>query len=61
MLWVWGGAVDSSLRFLNEILGKIRALRKVFKTKLQMLLRGQNLLGYKNYPDEGVEEFVKSY
>ena len=38
----------------------MRALRKAFKnTKLQMLLRGQNILGYKHYPDDVVEEFVK--
>lgn len=61
-LEVWGGATfDSCLRFLNEDpWERLRALRKVFKnTKLQMLLRGQNLLGYKHYPDDVVEEFVK--
>ena len=61
-LEVWGGATfDSCLRFLNEDPWKrLRALRKVFKkTKLQMLLRGQNLLGYRHYPDDVVEEFVK--
>ncbi|MBE6082046.1 MULTISPECIES: oxaloacetate decarboxylase subunit alpha [Tissierellales] len=59
---VWGGATfDSCLRFLNEDpWDRLRKLRKAFKnTKLQMLLRGQNLLGYKNYPDDIVEEFVK--
>lgn len=59
---VWGGATfDSCLRYLNEDpWERLRSLRKVFKnTKLQMLLRGQNLLGYKNYPDDVVEEFVK--
>lgn len=61
-LEVWGGATfDSCLRFLNEDpWERLRSLRKAFKnTKLQMLLRGQNLLGYKHYPDDIVEEFVK--
>jgi len=61
-LEVWGGATfDSCLRFLNEDpWERLRKLRKAFKnTKLQMLLRGQNLLGYKHYPDDVVEEFVK--
>ncbi|MBU5254850.1 oxaloacetate decarboxylase subunit alpha [Tissierella praeacuta] len=61
-LEVWGGATfDSCLRFLDEDpWERLRALRKVFKkTKLQMLLRGQNLLGYRHYPDDVVEEFVK--
>ena len=61
-LEVWGGATfDACLRFLKEDpWDRLRALRKAFKnTKLQMLLRGQNLLGYKNYPDDVVEEFVK--
>jgi oxaloacetate decarboxylase alpha subunit len=58
----WGGATfDSCLRFLDEDpwerLRKIKA--KVKKTKLQMLLRGQNLLGYKHYPDDVVRKFVK--
>ena len=57
----WGGATfDSCLRYLNEDpwerLRKIRA--KVKNTKLQMLLRGQNILGYKNYPDDIVRLFV---
>ncbi len=57
----WGGATfDSCLRYLNEDpwerLRKIKA--KVKKTKLQMLLRGQNILGYKHYPDEVVRKFV---
>lgn len=57
----WGGATfDSCLRFLNEDpwerLRKIKA--KVKKTKLQMLLRGQNILGYKHYPDDVVRMFV---
>ncbi|TJX15353.1 oxaloacetate decarboxylase subunit alpha [Tissierella creatinini] len=61
-LEVWGGATfDSCLRFLNEDpWERLRALRKVLKnTKLQMLLRGQNLLGYKHYPDDIVDEFVR--
>lgn len=61
-LEVWGGATfDACLRFLNEDpWERLRTLRKAFKnTKLQMLLRGQNLLGYKHYPDDVVEEFVK--
>ncbi len=61
-LEVWGGATfDSCLRFLNEDpWERLRELRKAFKnTKLQMLLRGQNILGYKHYPDDVVEEFVK--
>jgi len=58
----WGGATfDACLRFLNEDpwerLRKIRS--SVKKTKLQMLLRGQNLLAYKNYPDDVVEYFVQ--
>lgn len=58
----WGGATfDSCLRYLNEDpwerLRKIKAVCK--NTKLQMLLRGQNLLGYKHYPDDVVRAFVK--
>ena len=57
----WGGATfDSCLRYLNEDpwerLRKIKA--KVKNTKLQMLLRGQNILGYKHYPDDVVRSFV---
>lgn len=61
-LEVWGGATfDSCLRFLNEDpWERLRLLRKAFKkTKLQMLLRGQNILGYRHYPDDVLEEFVK--
>lgn len=61
-LEVWGGATfDTCMRFLNEDpWERLRKLRKAFKkTKLQMLLRGQNLVGYKHYPDDVVEEFVK--
>lgn len=58
----WGGATfDSCLRFLNEDpwerLRKIKAKAK--NTPLQMLLRGQNILGYKHYPDDVVEYFVQ--
>ncbi|MBZ2173782.1 oxaloacetate decarboxylase subunit alpha [Schnuerera sp. xch1] len=61
-LEVWGGATfDTSLRFLKEDpWDRLRLLRKAFKnTKLQMLLRGQNLLGYKHYPDDIVEKFIE--
>lgn len=61
-LEVWGGATfDSCLRFLDEDpWERLREIRKRVKnTKLQMLLRGQNLLGYKHYPDDVVELFVK--
>ena len=57
----WGGAVfDCCLRYLNEDpWERLRKLRKAMpNTKLQMLLRGQNLLGYKHYPDEVVRLFV---
>lgn len=58
----WGGATfDSCLRYLNE--DPWERLRKIKKacpnTKLQMLLRGQNLLGYKHYPDDVVRAFVR--
>ena len=58
----WGGATfDSCLRYLNE--DPWERLRKIKKacpnTKLQMLLRGQNLLGYHHYPDDVVRMFVK--
>ena len=58
----WGGATfDSCLRFLNEDpWERLRAIReKMPNTKLQMLLRGQNLLGYKHYPDDVVRKFVE--
>ncbi len=58
----WGGATfDSSLRYLNEDpWGRLAKLRAYFKnTPLQMLLRGQNLLGYHHYPDDVVEYFVQ--
>lgn len=61
-LEVWGGATfDSCLRFLNEDpwerLRKVRAVCK--NTKLQMLFRGQNILGYKHYADDVVDKFVQ--
>jgi oxaloacetate decarboxylase alpha subunit len=58
----WGGATfDTCLRFLNEDpWERLRKLRKALpNTKLQMLLRGQNILGYKHYADDVVEEFVR--
>ena len=61
-LEMWGGATfDSAMRYLKEDPWKrLRTLRRsIKKTKLQMLLRGQNLLGYKHYPDDVVDEFVK--
>lgn len=58
----WGGATfDSCLRYLNE--DPWERLRKIKEkcpdTKLQMLLRGQNLLGYKHYPDDVVRAFIR--
>ncbi|MGN0428209.1 MAG: oxaloacetate decarboxylase subunit alpha [Agathobacter sp.] len=58
----WGGATfDASLRFLKEDpWDRLRKLRDGFKnTKLQMLFRGQNILGYSQYPDDVVEYFVQ--
>ena len=58
----WGGATfDSCLRFLNEDpWERLRKLRKALpNSKLQMLFRGQNILGYKHYADDVVEEFVR--
>ncbi len=58
----WGGATfDSCLRYLNEDpWERLRSYRKLMpNTKLQMLLRGQNLLGYKHYHDDVVEKFVE--
>ncbi len=57
----WGGATfDSCMRFLGEDpWERLRTLRKAMpKTNLQMLLRGQNLLGYRHYADDVVESFV---
>ncbi|MDP4210160.1 MAG: oxaloacetate decarboxylase subunit alpha [Bacteroidota bacterium] len=61
-LEAWGGATfDACLRFLNEDpWHRLRAIKaKAKKTPLQMLLRGQNLLGYKHYADDVVEYFVQ--
>ena len=58
----WGGATfDSCMRFLNEDpWERLRTLKKHLpKTKLQMLLRGQNILGYKHYADDVVEQFCR--
>ncbi|MBR2263172.1 MAG: pyruvate carboxylase subunit B [Firmicutes bacterium] len=58
----WGGATfDSCLRYLNEDpWERLRNIRKNMpNTRLQMLLRGQNLLGYKHYHDDVVEKFVE--
>ena len=61
-LEVWGGATfDACLRFLNEDpWERLRKIRKAApKTKLQMLFRGQNVLGYRHYADDVVEYFVQ--
>ncbi len=61
-LEAWGGATfDSCLRYLNEDpWERLRIIRdKVKNTKLQMLFRGQNILGYRHYPDDVVEYFVQ--
>lgn len=58
----WGGATfDSCIRYLDEDpWERIRNIKSNLKnTKTQMLLRGQNLLGYKNYPDDIVEKFIE--
>lgn len=60
-LEMWGGATyDACIRFLDEDpWERLRTIRKIVKkTKLQMLLRGQNLLGYKHYADDVVDMFV---
>ena len=61
----WGGATfDTCIRYLNEDpWERLRNLKSEFnKTPIQMLLRGQNLVGYKHYPDDVVTKFVeKSY
>lgn len=59
---MWGGATfDAAIRFLNEDpWERLREIRKRSKnTKLQMLLRGQNLLGYRHYADDVVEKFIQ--
>lgn len=61
-LEAWGGATfDSCLRYLNEDpWERLRTLKKYLKkTPIQMLLRGQNLLGYRHYSDDVVEKFVE--
>lgn len=58
----WGGATfDACIRFLNEDpWERLRFIKSHLKnTKTQMLLRGQNLLGYKNYPDDVVDKFIE--
>jgi oxaloacetate decarboxylase (Na+ extruding) subunit alpha len=60
-LEVWGGATfDVCLRFLYENpWERLRLIKsKAVKTPLQMLLRGQNIVGYKNYPDDLVDRFI---
>ena len=57
----WGGATyDSCIRFLNEDpWERLRTFRKLMpNSRLQMLLRGQNLLGYRHYEDTVVDRFV---
>jgi pyruvate carboxylase subunit B len=61
-LEVWGGATfDTCIRFLNEDpWERLRLLReRIGNTSLQMLVRGQNLVGYRHYPDDIVEEFIR--
>ncbi|MEP7706172.1 sodium-extruding oxaloacetate decarboxylase subunit alpha [Paraglaciecola sp. 25GB23A] len=61
-LETWGGATfDACIRYLGEDpWERIRALKKAMpKTKQQMLLRGQNLLGYRHYADDVVEKFIE--
>lgn len=61
-LEVWGGATfDACMRFLDEDpWERLRRLRLLFKrTRLQMLLRGQNIVGYRHYADDVVREFIK--
>jgi len=60
-LEVWGGATfDSCLRFLKEDpWERLKRIRKVYKhSRLQMLLRGQNIVGYRHYADDVIEKFV---
>jgi pyruvate carboxylase subunit B len=60
-LETWGGATfDACLRFLKESpWERLRKLRAAMpKTRFQMLLRGQNVVGYRNYPDDIVQAFV---
>ena len=58
---VWGGATyDACLRYLNEDpFERLRTFKEIFaKTPLQMLLRGQNLVGYRHYSDDVLKEFI---
>lgn len=58
---MWGGATfDTAMRFLGEDpWERLRTLRKIMpNTRFQMLLRGQNVVGYKHYPDDIVEKFI---
>jgi pyruvate carboxylase subunit B len=60
-LEMWGGATfDTCLRYLKECpWERLRSLRKAMpKTRFQMLVRGQNIVGYHNYPDDVVERFI---
>src|SRR5574341_2188531 len=59
---MWGGATfDTALRYLKECpWERLRLIRRAMpKTRMQMLLRGQNVVGYHNYPDDVVERFVE--
>lgn len=60
-LEVWGGATfDTCMRFLNEDpWERLTVLRRHYKTPFQMLLRGQNVVGYKHYADDVLTEFIK--
>ena len=61
-LEAWGGATfDTCIRFLNEDpWDRLRSLREQMQnTRIQMLLRGQNLVGYRHYPDDVVNEFIR--
>jgi len=61
-LEMWGGATfDTCLRYLKECpWERLRLLRKAMpKTRFQMLVRGQNVVGYHNYPDDVVERFIE--
>ncbi len=61
--WGGGGATfDSAIRFLNDDpWQRLRTLKEVLpNTPIQMLLRGQNLVGYRHYPDDVVEKFVEA-
>lgn len=59
----WGGATfDTCIRYLNDDpWDRLRKLKEIFvKTPIQMLLRGQNLVGYRHYPDDVVDAFVEA-